>query len=863
MPATGADRPLVYFLGEGPGQEEDKLGRQFVGRSGKLLREYIPKDLLPKIRWNNTINCRPPNNATPTSVEIACCRSRLVEDIERTKPKAIFGLGGVPLKWAVEEERITAWRGLRVPVKIGNHCCYYYPFYHPSYLGRMRRVNPRTRKSIPSEMEKLFESDIIRAIEEVSLLPDATVVGGDEITSGITTVTGKEKDLELVLEKLHEYGDLPFVAFDYETASDEKGVDRQVRPYGHNARILSIAVGTEDDVLAFPLYHREACWSKNDLNILLAAWESFLCSQAEKIVHHLFFELEWTVELFGKHLARCCTWHDTMAQAYVLGRPKGTTNLDALVLTNFGFRLKRVAPVNTSDLDSEPLDRVLLYNALDTKWTHALFEIQAEEIKYEERDKVYLEQVRRTPTVVLKSHFGMLVDFGAILEFDKKYSPQIIELEEWFKSCPETKKFLERIGRKFKPASPKDVQLMLTNILGRRECKVGEDEYGKVKYSTEDAVLEQIPLEIAQKIREYRAVRGNKSKYVDPLFPKGYDPRVYVNRRSVGKCIWPDGMTHAAIKTQFLVTRRTSCEFPNEQFWPKRDEGYADLRRLFIAPTRNVRKRLIDGLNLYLPSHICEDDCWFVTIDYGQMQARIAGMLSGDEVYCKYLWDRNDLHMRWTKELARAYPRRIGGKKFLKDKDTIKKFRTDVKNQWTFPLIFGATAKSVSEYLHIPVEHLKPLIKQFFLEMPGLAQWQRETRQFYDEYGYVEGPTGWRRYSPMDHGEVINTPIQNGEAEIVMDAMTRLSEVAQELDMWQFQARLMVHDELAFWIPKRTIDRDLEFIAQEMLKCEHFDWVTVPLALEISKGKNWFNQDNVSTVYSDDLGLISREQHGF
>lgn len=865
MLATGSKRPLVYTLGEGPGVEEDKLGRQFVGRSGKLLREYVPEDLIPKIRWNNTINCHKAGNITPTTVEIACCRSRLVEDIERTRPKAIFGFGGIPLRWAVDEERITIWRGLRIPIRVGDHCCYYYSFYHPSYLSRMRRRHPRTRREIPSEMERIFARDMQRALGEIEVLPDAAVVSGDEVTAGITIINGDGGwgDVKLVQEKLKEYGRLPNVAFDYETASDETDRNRQTRPYGRNARVLSVAVGTNEDVIAFPIYHREAKWSQRQRTAILDAWLDFLRSPTEKVTHHLFFELEWTIGLFGRSVARSSTWHDTMAQAYVLGRPRGTTNLDALVLTNFGFRLKRVTPLNMSDMDHEPLDRVLLYNGLDAKWTHALFGMQTETLVHEGLWEVYCEQVRRTPTVALKSYFGMLVDFDAILEFDRNYSPRILSLEKWFAACPEVAKFQTRMGKKFKPSSPQDVLLMIRNVLGRKECKMGEDEKGKAKYSTEDAVLEKIPLEIAQKIREYRAVRGNKSKYVDPLFPKDHVPKVFVKREAAGKCIWPDGLTHAVIQTQFLVTRRTSCAFPNEQFWPKRDENYVDLRRLILAPTRVVRERLRSGFGYELPSHVSEDDCYFVVVDYGQIQARIAGMLSQDRMYCTYLWNRNDLHMHWTKELARAYPSRIGGKKFLKDKDSLKQFRTAVKNEWTFPLIFGASPKSVSGYLNIPIEVLKPLIKQFFREMPGLAKWQRKTRKLYDEKGYVEGPTGWRRYGPMDHGEVINTPIQNGEAEIVMDAMTRLSEAAQELDEWQFQARLEVHDELAFWVPKKTIDRDLEFIAQEMLKCEHFPWITVPLCLEISLGSNWFDQEEVSTVYSDDFGLLDRRKCGF
>ena len=868
MDATGSKRPLIYVLGEGPGKEEDKLGRQFVGKSGQLLRDYLPEELIKRIRWNNSINCHKENNENPSPYELTCCRSRIIADIEATKPKAIFGFGAVPLKWAVDEERISVWRGMRIPVKIGKHECWYYAFNHPAYLLRLGGSSAKAKKQKIGEQEIFFERDINKAIRELKRLPDAKVAYGDEITKGITIIdgTGGWKDVRAIKRKLERYAKLPEVAFDYETGSDERTQERQTRPYGKNARILSIAVGTRDDTIAFPLFHRENKWTDKQRQTVIEAWESFLFTKTEKIAQNLFFELEWTIFFHGIGAARACTWHDTMSQAYVLGKPTGTTNLDALILTNFGFRLKSVCPVNHAQLDREPLERELLYNALDTKWEHALFVEQRKVIEREGLEDNYYEQVRRTPGLALKSYFGMLVDFDAVIEFDKKYSPRIARLESWFERSNSAAKFRKRMGRDFKPSSPKDVQLMLVNVLGRKECKIESKDDGapENKYSTEDSVLEKIPLHIAKYMREYRAIRGNKSKYIDNLLPDSYEPDIKISKKGeLGKVLWSDGLTHAALQHQFIVSRRTSCKFPNEQFWPKRKEEYRDLRKLFIAPTRKIIRDMRNRYNYDFPSYLNEDDCWFVAIDYGQIQARIAGMLSLDKLYCTYLWDRNDLHMRWTKKLANAYPSRIGGKKFLKDKDALKNFRNDVKNQWTFPLIFGATADSVSGYLHIPVDVLRRMIDEFFEEMPGLKKWQRNTRSFYDEHGYVEGPTGWRRYGPINHGEVINTPIQNAEAEIVLDAMTRLSEAAQELDLWQFQTRLEVHDELGFWIPKKTIDRDLEFISDHMLECEHFKWINVPLCIEVSKGPNWFDLEEVSVLFSDDFGKLDRKECGF
>jgi Uracil-DNA glycosylase len=131
MLASGTEKPLIYILGEAPGKQEDELGKQFIGASGALLRENIPKTLLDSIRFNNTINCHPDKDRDPTTLEIECCRPRLVKDIEESQPEAIFGMGGVALTWA-DRSNTFAWRGRRFPIQVGHHKCWYYAFHHPA-----------------------------------------------------------------------------------------------------------------------------------------------------------------------------------------------------------------------------------------------------------------------------------------------------------------------------------------------------------------------------------------------------------------------------------------------------------------------------------------------------------------------------------------------------------------------------------------------------------------------------------------------------------------------------------------------------------------------------------------------------------
>ena len=867
MKATGADRPLVMILGEAPGKTEDKLGKQFVGESGQLLRPNIPEKYEDQIRWQNTINCSPPSNKTPAQAEVECCRPRLIADIELTRPRAIFGLGGVSLNWAVGEEGITKWRGRYFPIKVGNHTCWFFPTFHPSYLLRRQRVNKRTGRKMLSEDEKVWQRDLKRAFKLVEKLPDAEVVASEEIEEGVSYVTGEGgwQDVDRVKEALAHFAELPDCAFDYETASDERGSQRQTRPYGKGARILSVAVGTKDEAFAFPLHHREAGWTEKQRKAVIDAWTAFLATPNIKIAQNLFFELEWSIYFWGLKMARISKCEDTMAQAYVLDSRKGMLSLDTLILLHFGFHLKAISKVNLTALDQEPIEKVLRYNALDAKWEHALKTKQRQLLRDEGLEELYYDQLRRIPTMALKSHFGMLIDFNEVIAFDKKYSAQIKALRKWFVNSKTVAAFEKKFERKFRPGSDKDVLDVLRGILNRNECRVEDlDNPGQYKWSSKDEVLGQIPLNFARKLREYRAVTGNKSKYIDPLLPKGYKPALVADKPvDVGKCIWPDGRTHAVIQTLLLVTRRTSCTYPNEQFWPKRDDDYKDLRREFIAPTDDVWRTVVKNFGYTVDRRIDPDDCWFIPIDQGQIEARVAGMASKDRVYCTYLWDRNDIHMEWTKRLAYAYPRRIGGKEYLKDAAALKKFRTDVKNQWTFPLIFGASVPSVAKYLHMPVDIIGEQVDDFWEMLPGLKGWQDTTIGGYNCNGYVETLTGWRRYAPISKNQLINTPIQGSASDITISAMNRLSEAAQEMDLWQFQARLEVHDELGFWIPKKTFDRDLEFIADAMLECRHYPWINVPLCIEVSKGPNWYDVKPEATLFADDFGKIDRHEQGF
>lgn len=127
----------VMIIGEAPGEDEDVVGRPFVGRSGKLLRRtlsLIGFDV-DKIFITNILQCRPPGNRNPKEEEIQICSKFLTEKLTCIKPKMIITPGkfstATILGMDMKDVRITKMSGSMferdIPV---------FPLVHPSFVLR-------------------------------------------------------------------------------------------------------------------------------------------------------------------------------------------------------------------------------------------------------------------------------------------------------------------------------------------------------------------------------------------------------------------------------------------------------------------------------------------------------------------------------------------------------------------------------------------------------------------------------------------------------------------------------------------------------------------------------------------------------
>lgn len=192
VPGEGSADAEIMFIGEGPGQKEDELGRPFVGAAGKFLEEMLAmiglsrEDVYPHTKITadeagdkkytpdqknklfgvgvyiaNVVKCRPPQNRDPLPEEAAACWPWLLEQIKIIDPKLIVTLGRHSMERFLPGMKISQVHGKAMRREIdGLDKQVFYTLYHPAaalYNGSMRETLIKDFKRIPKVLEKLRE----------------------------------------------------------------------------------------------------------------------------------------------------------------------------------------------------------------------------------------------------------------------------------------------------------------------------------------------------------------------------------------------------------------------------------------------------------------------------------------------------------------------------------------------------------------------------------------------------------------------------------------------------------------------------------------------------------------------------------
>lgn len=806
MKPEGGESPDIYILTHAPSLEDDKHGEWLRDKIGREVMRVMPRSVRDsQLRVGGVIQCGTDASAIAQH-EIECCRSRVVADIEESQPLVILGIGDAPLAWTTGLDAYAPkFRGRLVVAKVGRHVCWYYPVMSPNYVLKESKYGP-------SDHELVFKHDLARLAEMVDkgeLAPPVVHTG--DFDKGVECILGdKPGDFQLLERALADLAGKPRTALDIETNG--------LRVYAADPKLWTAAVGTYERTVAFPLDHPEGWGSEHQQRRVWSLFGEYILHSGVKECHNLAFEMEWLAEKLDPRLLRLTQWDDTMSMAHTIDARPGTKSLEVQTQIYYGFNLKAQSNIDTKRIIEYPLKKVLLYNGMDTKWTnyHArtlrpVIDADAKLLYAHER------KVRMAPTLVLMERMGMPVDYDYALDMERSMEGTVKEIEGRISRCSEVVRYRNQFGV-FSPTNTDHVLKLMDKICQRPEVRGTSASGGD---TTDENALSKIPKDevpSAPLILEHRGIEKILSTYVRPLTAR--------------RILSADGMIHPKYSSMTAVTGRLAGEDPNPQNWPARK--FREVRGV-VAARRNR---------------------WLLACDYGQIEFRVAGMASEDDNLVKYCWTGYDVHAYWAARMVAKY----GAIKdwivseFDVDWDEkgMKTLRQEAKNKWVFPSIFGAAVKSRAANLHLPRDIAEYLDAEFWDEFPGVKQWQQRLIKSYSKKLYVETLGGIRRYGPMSTNEIINMPIQGTAAEIVTEAMSAISERAQREENDNIHPMFNGHDDLTYEPEDSAVEASIDVITREM--CMHrFDYINVPLVVEVKMGERWSALKDVGIYRSDIL----------
>lgn len=362
MKVSGYGGKGILIVGEAPGQTEDKVGRQFVGKAGQRLRNTLALfDInMEKDCWlTNAINCRPPKNRTPTHAEVEYCRPIPMKAIKDLEPELIILCGGTAIssvigsRWKKNLKGITRWRGWTIPDRDLN--AWICPIFHPSYVERMDNV---------PVIEKIFTDDLARAISTDRQIPEFK----DE--KQFVQIMKSETEIKSYLADLIKRR--PPTAFDYETTG--------LKPHARVQEIVTMAISEHrEHAVSFPMTN----------GIQNAVREYLVNGRLKKIAANMKFEESWSRGFLGVEVEGW--WFDTLLGARILDNRSDISSLKFQVYVNFGLvdydsqvegflKAGEKGAHGLNRIKEIKIDDLLMYGGLDALFERWLADEQEREI---------------------------------------------------------------------------------------------------------------------------------------------------------------------------------------------------------------------------------------------------------------------------------------------------------------------------------------------------------------------------------------------------------------------------------------------------------------------------------------------------
>jgi len=484
---------------------------------------------------------------------------------------------------------------------------------------------------------------------------------------------------------------------------------------------------------------------------------------------------------------------DTMLASYLLNPDNRQHGLDAVSFRELGWEKISTADIigkgktQISFSQVEP-EKIAQYAGEDANCTWLLAGILEKKLKKESLEKLLVDIDLPLVTVLANmEETGIILDAKILKKIEKDLAVRLKEL---------AKNIHDLAGEEFNINSPKQLQVILFEKLGISPKNIKKTKTG---ISTADDELNKLleAHEIVPLIQNYRELNKLQSTYVTAL------PEL-INKKT--------GRIHTSYNQTIAATGRLSSTDPNLQNIPTRTEEGKKIRSAFIA----------------------EKGYKLVSLDYSQIELRLAAHLSGDKKMIKAFKDKEDIHTATAAEINE-----------VELKDVTKKMRHEAK-AINFGILYGQGPHGLAQNAGIPYARAQEFIAKYFAAYPGVRKMIDGSIEEARNKGYAITMFGRKRYLPELNSSTIvirhsaermaiNTPVQGSAADLIKIAMINIAKMI-EGKTEEIRMLLQIHDELIFEIKEPKIDTWLPKIKDLM---ENAISLKVPIVVESTNGDNW------------------------
>lgn len=830
MEVSGAGQQEILIISSAPTEEEDREGRHFAGHSGDIIRKAILKNhmILDRDCWTvNAVNCRTykkdgSGKLDDPAMYIQYCRPYLESILLSLKPKKIILLGQEAIASFYSTRNVDVSLGTASGIKFwdSTYNAWVFPTYHPVELLKFR--NDRA-------MHMLFHKDIELALthsvnpQNKKFIPFEKVVVFEDVLSILNDI----------------YHNAKLIAVDYETTG------LNVLHPGHKTACVGIA--TKDKAYSF-LYQHPYYTLEQQEQIGEKVRAILKKRSIRKIVHNLQFEYPWSKYVIGQSM-NGLQW-DTMLGAHLLDNRQGITRLKHQAFQRWGIPpydddIKQFLEIDPrtgfNNVMKIPVDKLLTYNALDVVYTMALYREQQLELSLREKAEAYPLFHKASIIFSEMSYNGMRID----LQFYEKERAKLVseryDLIQYLNNSKDILRYNRRFGVQFNMDSPKDVQVLLFDVMGLESKK----KTAGGSNSVDADVLSKIDSDITRTILKIRKLNKVIGTYIDGF-----------GKLATGAYLHPSFLLHIA------RSFRSSSKNPNFQNTPKRDK----------QANRAVRSGMVP-----------EDGCVLMEGDF-----------SGAEIVTSCTYHRDPTFIDYQMKEDADMHRDAAGLVWHAIGLISKPVRQGIKAGFVFSQFYGSyyvtcALKMFEEMLELKLsngvtlgEHIKSIdlldfefgdgsnlkdklrkelaaknlriedltlyekfeqrvkaFEQVFWNewFPVYTKWKKDIFEGYLKDGYIETYFGFRFRGYMNRKQASNYPVQGTSFHILLFSLIKLD---AELKKHNMKTKLVgqIHDSIIAQVPVEELALYTEIFERIVNGLqEELSWLCIPMRAEIEVSK--------------------------